>query len=66
MEDDEVSQDIQIKKYILRHKGLIVIPRILRKAIFNSKTKDGADKTSNGGNGDRNIALMLKEQWQAL
>ena len=33
-----MSQGIQIKKYILRHKGLIVIPRILREAIPNSKT----------------------------
>ena len=37
-EDDEVSQDIRIKRYILRHKWLIVIPRILREAIVNSKT----------------------------
>ena len=33
-----MSQDIRIKKYILRQKGLIVIPRILREAIPNSKT----------------------------
>ena len=38
MEDDEVSQDMRIKKYILRHKRLIVIPRILTEAIPNSKT----------------------------
>ena len=33
-----MPQDIRINKYILRHKGLIVIPRILREAIPNSKT----------------------------
>ena len=32
-----MSQDIRIKRYILRHKGLIVISRILREAIPNSK-----------------------------
>ena len=32
-----MSQDIRIKWYILRHKGLIVISRILREAIPNSK-----------------------------
>ena len=34
----EDSQHIRIKKYILRHEGLIVIPRILREAIPNSKS----------------------------
>ena len=33
-----MPRDIRIKKYILQHKGLIVIPRILREAIPNSKT----------------------------
>ena len=31
-------QDIRIKKYILQHKGIIVIPHILREAVPNSKT----------------------------
>ena len=33
-----MPQNIRIKKYILRHKRVIVIPRILREAIPNSKT----------------------------
>ena len=37
MKDDKVSQDIRIKKYILRHNGLIIIPRILREANSNWK-----------------------------
>ena len=33
-----MSQDKQIKKYILQHTGLIIISWILRETISNSKT----------------------------
>ena len=35
--DDKVSQDKQLKKYILQDKGSIIISWILRESISNSK-----------------------------
>ena len=43
MEDDEVSQDIRIKKYILRHKDLIAIPRILSEVIPKRNPRPNVD-----------------------
>ena len=65
-----MTQDKCIKKYILQHKGLIVIPRILREAIRNSKMNPrpniGQIKRVMVEILTENIVLMLKDQSQGL